>query len=481
MKKWVIIVLCAVLAAGGLTAFSAARGGRGARNTAFPSGLDQCVVTAKLDPETAVLSVTEDYVFTNRTGDTLDTVVFRTWLNAFADAETSPAMLDEIAEKCYPDGFSAGGMTFHDVQVNGRYVTPVYADTAGTALFLPVDGLKNGESVSIRLRFAASIPKCLYRTGYSGRVFMLNHVIPRPGVYENGAWRLDEYVPVGDPFVSECADVTLTLSLPDGFVPACSVPLRLENGLWKGSVNAVREIGLCVSDRWYQAETVRDGITLRSFAFTADGAAETLADAASMLHTFSELYGPYPWREYTVCETDFVFSGMETPCLTFISSELYGAADTRELTLAHETAHQWFYALVGSDSFYQPWQDEALAEYAMLSYVRKRYGQSAFETLYYYRAEMPMRENIAGNLTPGSPVSCFSSLSDYRSVVYGRGAALLNALDTLLPDGVNAFLKEYCERNAFRNASRGAFEELLNARAGMDVSPLVLDYIDTLM
>ena len=199
------------------------------------------------------------------------------------------------------------------------------------------------------------------------------------------------------------------------------------------------------------------------------------------LDTFSALYGEMPCPALTVCSADFPFGGMEYSGLCMIGESNYldSRADTLELTVAHETAHQWFGGLVGSDQVKNPWQDEALCQYAMLRYVRARYGQGSFETLKALQVDAPMRESIPGALTPGSPIDYFGNLSDYSTVVYGRGAALLLALDEILPQGVDAFLRAYAETFAFRYVAREAFEEFLNEQGQMDLRPLLLDYLDT--
>lgn len=71
-----------------------------------------------------------------------------------------------------------------------------------------------------------------------------------------------------------------------------------------------------------------------------------------------------PYDQLTVCEVDFPLGGMEYPGLIFIGRDWMAEsqADSLELMLAHETAHQWFYALVGSDQVTDAWQDEALCE-----------------------------------------------------------------------------------------------------------------------
>ena len=43
----------------------------------------------------------------------------------------------------------------------------------------------------------------------------------------------------------------------------------------------------------------------------------------------------------------------------------------------------------------------------------------------------------------------------------------------------NGFLRSYCDAFAFKFATRKDFDAHLNKWSGMDLSPLVLDYIDT--
>ncbi len=476
----VLAVLLLALRSGGTVTPRA----EGARLKEAAQGLTDYAVTLRLDDQENTLAISESIRYRNDTGDTLSSLVVRLWLNAFQTEDASPAALEELFDACYPEGFSAGYVTLYDVLWNGERAAYAYVNDDLTALEIQIPVLAAGEQGELTLRCVANIPICAYRVGKVGRDYQLGNVVPLLSLYRDGAWRTDAYSPVGDPFVSECANFHVTLHAPEGYVPACSAFLQKgADGTWRGELSAARDLCLCLSPDYVLAAGWAGQTAVYSCAKTDQGAKRALEYAKKALETYSELYGAYPYPAFTVCAVSFPFGGMEYPGLCMIGEENYGEdkADTLELTVAHEAAHQWFYALVGSDQALQPWQDEALCEYAVLRYVRARYGQGSFEALKYYRADAPMREHLAGSLTPGSPIDYFSSLSDYRTVVYGRGAALLLALDELLPGGADGFLRAYAEEYAFRFASRADFESCLNRYAGMDCSPLLLDYLDTVM
>jgi hypothetical protein len=81
--------------------------------------------------------------------------------------------------------------------------------------------------------------------------------------------------------------------------------------------------------------------------------------AIASLERYSVLYGPYPWSTYTVvamADLTGLTGGLEYPTL------VYQPATSENVP--HETAHQWFYSLVGNDQARDPWLDEGLATWA---------------------------------------------------------------------------------------------------------------------
>ena len=448
--------------------------------TAAARGLDDIRIDAVLDPAGRTLTFTQEMTLTNRTGQAQSAVVLRSWSGAYLLEETSPCASDELYAECYPAGFSAGGLTVDSAWVNGAPADWSFTDDASTVLAIPADW-PAGSTVTLQLRCTVAIPDCAGRFGYADGVFMLGNVFPVAAVWENSAWRTDAYVAIGDPFYSDCANWQVTLSLPEGYTAATSAGVANGSATFTGL--ALRDFALVISDRFVTAQAMVEGVLLTAAARTEADAAAMLKAARQAMSSYTRRWGSYAWPTFTVAEAVFPYGGMEYPGLAMIGSDiLLNGGQVLEYTVAHETAHQWWAVMVGSDGFWQPWQDESLCEYAWLDYVGDWYGAAAREQMAFDRIETAMRITIPGGVTPGSPIDYFSDLTQYSRIVYQRGAALWCALEIHLgKDGLDALLRDYQAQYRFQNASRKDLTALINRHAGMDMSGLMLDYLDTLM
>ena len=85
-----------------------------------------------------------------------------------------------------------------------------------------------------------------------------------------------------------------------------------------------------------------------------------VTQASRALARMADLLGvAYPWPAFTVVETEGGY-GMESPGLIWVPSGTPPANLT--YVVHHETAHQWFYGLVGNDQQAEPFADEAAAD-----------------------------------------------------------------------------------------------------------------------
>lgn len=454
-------------------------------------GLDSIMIEAALDVEGRALSVTQRLRLQNRTGQSQAAAVLRAWPNAFQSPDTSPAAAEEdLYKSCYPDGFSAGALVMSYAGVareDGAEAQAAhrYLDSAKTVLSVPIaDGWQPGEVITVSLRYTVQVPRMAYRFGVSGGIWALGNCFAVPAIWEDGAWRTDAYAPVGDPFYTDCANYTVTVTVPEGYVCAGSgwPAVKTANGqsVYRFTSPAVRDFGLVISDRFHMAQRKENGVLLTAYATDASRAREMLGYAARALACYATRFGAYPYPSYTLCEVDFPMGGMEYPAMAFIAaSQLTAGGQALEYVTAHETAHQWWYAVVGSDPWNQPWQDEALGEYSVLCYWEDTRGLAFRNEWEQAHMEAALRVTVPRGVTPGAPLDRFSTMSEYALVVYERGAAMLCALDRALPGGLDAALNAYYARYAFKRATREDFEALLRSVTGEDLSSLIRDYLDT--
>ena len=451
---------------------------------AAAEGLDDIHISARMNVQEKSLSVTQTLRLTNRTGQKQDAAVLRTWANAYQTMDTSPcAQEDALFDRFYPAGFSSGALVLGQAQANGQQVLYRYTDDARTVLKIPVPGgWQMDEDVEIRLTYVIQLPEAASRFGVWDGIWALGNAFAIPAVWEDGAFRTDACAPVGDPFVSDCANYTVSITVPEGYECAGSAYAEMQtaDGLstFTFTAYAVRDFALVISDRFEKAQAMQNGVLVTAYAADSRQAARLLKSSRKALETYTEAFGGYPYPAYTAAEVPFAHGGMEYPALSMISTQLI-AQGGRELeyAVAHETAHQWWYAVVGSDSWNQPWQDEALAEFSLLIYAEERYGSAERSDLEQSRMESALRVTVPQGATPGAPLNYFSTMSQYRLVVYDRGAACLCALDRTVP--LDGFLRDYYRRFAFARATREDFEQQLFDSTGEDLTPLMRDYLDT--
>jgi aminopeptidase N len=147
-----------------------------------------------------------------------------------------------------------------------------------------------------------------------------------------------------------------------------------------------------------------------------------------------------------------------------------------ESTVAHETAHEWFYNLVGNDQLDDPWLDEAMAQYAMLEYYEVTYGEPGANSItesFYGRWDRVEREDIP----IGLPVEAYGELT-YYSIVYGRGPLFFVELrESLGTEAFDAFLREYTATFSWEEATPEGLQQMAEAECDCDLDDLFNEWV----
>jgi aminopeptidase N len=295
----------------------------------------------------------------------------------------------------------------------------------------------------------------------------------------------------GEHQVFDSADFQVKFRLAEpvqDLVIAASAPATQDGDTYVYHLDSARTFALSASNE-YQVQTTTVGdvtIYSYSFSFDIDAGQEVLQNTADALQLFSQLIMPYPHSSLSVVEADFL-DGMEYDGLYFLSHgfyDLYDGTPKGYLTFiaAHETAHQWWYGLVGNDQAMEPWLDEAMCTYMELIFYENIYadyppgsGQSLVDWWWYYRVNFYEPDGwVDGSIYD------FDQFRPYRDAVYLNGAKFLDDLRNLIGDqAFFSFLRDYAGQNKYQIATGTDFFGLLKENTSKNLNGLLRQYFQT--
>jgi aminopeptidase N len=207
------------------------------------------------------------------------------------------------------------------------------------------------------------------------------------------------------------------------------------------AADAVRDIAVTVGD-YDVVERDVDGIRLHVGVPTVgvNETAEALADQQeASLRGMTALLGPFPYLDLSVTVVPAVATGIEFP-----GAILYGDLGLgRRETITHETAHMYFYALVGNNQARDPWLDESFATYAQAIVDGQATRFGGFTPPPYADGQL------------GQPMTYWATQPQtYGPGVYGQGAqALLQAREAVGAAAFDEAIRRYIADNAHQVAT----------------------------
>jgi hypothetical protein len=255
-----------------------------------------------------------------------------------------------------------------------------------------------------------------------------------------------------------------------------------ERRTWRIAGGPLRDMTILVSDRWESVSDRAAGAKVTSYyPLGAQAAGQAaLFHAAAALRLFSDLYGRYPYSEFDLVAAPLGFRGMEYSGLVTIGEDLYGPyRDQLAFLVAHETAHQWWYAQVGSDPLVHPWLDEGPAEYAAFDYYQGVYGREAAEDLLSTRWQTPYAVAAARGIDgPVDQPASTMTPANYELLAYAKAALFFDALRGQLDDEMyHQVMRTYVETYRWQIAAPQHFFGLAQTLSGTNLNPLAEEWL----
>ena len=386
--------------------------------------------------------------YANATGQPQQVLPLLLYANAYREGAKNPPVSPSFRAAAYYAGESFGGVEISSVspcagwRVGGEDENVLYVELG--------EPVPDGGRAEIAVAYTLRLPAADHRTGVThGGTVNLGNFYPVLCVWEDGGFRECAYAGNGDPFYSDCADYEVTFTADAACTVAASGALQRRTvaggrATHVFSLQNARDFAIVFGPSLRTVSAESGGVRV-AYCYEDDPAPqETLALLCEALGYFSHTFGGYPYEAYTAVQTGFCHGGMEYPALVMLSDALAGQG--LAYTAVHETAHQWWYAAVGSDQCTAAWMDEGLAEYsaALFFEAHPAYGIER-ETLLHnartaYNAFCTVWQQVFGaaDTSMDRPLSAYGEY-EYAAIAYAKGLLLFDTLENAL--GRAAFLR----------------------------------------
>jgi tetratricopeptide (TPR) repeat protein len=224
---------------------------------------------------------------------------------------------------------------------------------------------------------------------------------------------------------------------------------------------------------------------------------ETLEIAARALRYFESVFGDYPLDSLTLVTVPRGYSKHGVQSASYSQSYLgfvtlvdsiirSGASWHRDMTLAHEIAHQWWGNLVAWQSYRDQWLSEGMASYSALMFDASRddsvdllavmsagWRQALTQTTLEGRTVESVGPVVLGGRLNSSRAS-----NAYRPIVYRKGAAVLAMLARAVgPDRFHEVLGQLARDSTGQVLTTSRFVEAVGELSGMDLDGFASQYI----
>lgn len=429
----------------------------------------QYTLTGVISTDTQTLTATQNLLYVNK----------------------STRELNELYFRLFPNLADMGGvMVIRDARVGDQAVSyTMEANNYLVRVALPTP-LTPGSTVNVALDFVTTMPVNKGRELYGamnddGSTLSLASAYPIIATIVNDTWEIELPDTKGDLVNSPVALYDVTLTAPSNYsivtTGTTTSIARTGNTQQVHVVSGLQRDFMLVATTLPRVSTTVDGTQINVYYPTGNirGGRLALKFARQAVQLFNTKFGQYPYNELDIVAVDAgTFYGVEYPGLTLIERRLFAKSWFLESIIAHEIAHQWFYAVVGNDVQQHGWVDESLATYAQVIYREALWGRPAalleaddwivrYERLKTRNADGPIDRHMRE-----------FTLYSYNVLAYDKAALYVAAIRTQVGDA--AFfraLQQYYRDNRYGYVDGTALVRAVEQTCSCDIHPLYNQWV----
>lgn len=417
-------------------------------------------INIDMNTDDMTAAVTQKVNYFNNTGVSVNNLVFNLHPNAFNDKQENPPLVEKHLNNAYYNGLSYGGINILRIESGEDQLAYTINNQLLTVL---IEELAPYDSYDFMMRYHIKLPQINHRFGVNENTINLANFYPQLAVYNNG-FKQDIYYPIGDPFYSEIANYKVSIKVDNRYKVAAtgSAVQETMNVKTQGityEANKVRDFAIVLSNRFKVVGDTVDNVNINYYYYNDKHPEHSLSVACKAIEVFQNLIGEYPYDSFNVVETDFIYGGMEYPQLIMIASSLSGL--NRDKVIVHETAHQWWYGLVGNDSIRAAWMDEGLTEFMTALFFKETDNEQAMKAMindaysaYLLFTDVRLTMDMSIDTSMNRALWEYNSEYEYITMVYAKGMLMFNSLYEIM--GREEFLKairNYYHKYRYLNAT----------------------------
>jgi hypothetical protein len=362
-------------------------------------------ISCRLDTASHTIEGTELLTWTNRTSHPAPTLRFHLYLNAFRN--TLSTLWKEsggVGRNGVPIAESWGSseilrMTLQDntdLLPALSYLSPDDGNpedrtVAEVRLPRPVTP---GETISVAIDFRSRLPRVTRRTGYKGDFYLAAQWFPKVGVLEESGWNCHQFHAFSE-FFADFGDYDVSIDLPALYRGKVGATGRLveervapsrDRILYRFRQASVHDFAwtadpsyLVVKDRFHEAGLHDVDLTLLLQPEHSSQAERHLRAVRAGLSGYGRVLGAYPYDTLTIVDPPWgarAAGGMEYPTFITVGTSVSAPSSvlSPEGVTVHEFGHQFFYGLLASNEFEEPYLDEGFNTYMTDRVLAAVYG-----------------------------------------------------------------------------------------------------------
>ncbi|MEA3006057.1 MAG: hypothetical protein QOI94_1326 [Acidobacteriaceae bacterium] len=464
-------------------------------------------IDASVNTDAKSLDASEILEYRNPSQQPVTTIPFHLYLNAFRPQSTFSRESHQDGTDKYYRNEEQGSIDIKSIAVEG------YGDISKTMRFIaPDDGnqddhtvmeitlpkpLAPAEVVRFQIAFHDKFPLAIARSGYKRDFIMGAQWFPKVGVLWHGGWNCHQYH-ADTEFFADFGTYNVNLTLPQRYVVGASGIQTAEQSNSDGTRTLsfrgedIHDFAWAASPHFLVADDVFENslgpVKLHALVLAshADQRDRYLSALKQSMQKFDEWYGPYPYKQITLIDPEphSAVGGMEYPTLITGGTEWWEPAWFNfglPVTVAHEFGHQYWYGMVASNEFEEPWLDEGINSYTEGKVMSSVFGQntSAVNARSLYASDQEVLRTFYISHPDEDPVVRagwkFVSSASYASIVYGKSATVLSTLESVLGEQtLRQALRVYFQRFRFQHPTGSDFLDTVQEVSGRkDLEPYI--------